>query len=235
MSDEPCASAEWIRRVLVEHEGALLRYALRLTGDCETARDVVQETFLRLLHAERGAVDGHVGPWLFRVCRQRALDLVRKEQRMPRSATAEIDVCESRDSSPDEQIERRDDCAGILELLAALSANQQEVVRLKFQAGLSYRQISEVTGLSVTNVGFLLHTAIARLRERAAAAEANGASSRDAASPSPPVPLPSGEKGEGYVGSSLAARTANRSAEGGITNRSAQADPTSARAASKSD
>jgi RNA polymerase sigma factor (sigma-70 family) len=167
MSDEPCAGAEWIRGVLVEHEGALLRYALRLTGDVEIARDVVQETFLRLCHAERTAIDGHVGPWLFRVCRQRAVDLKRKEQRMPRSATADVNACESRDRNPREQIERHEDGAGILRLLATLSANQQEVVRLKFQAGLSYRQISEVTGLSVTNVGFLLHTAIARLRERA--------------------------------------------------------------------
>ncbi len=41
---------------------------------------------------------------------------------------------------------------------------------MKFQAGLSYREISEVTELSVTNVGFLLHTALARLRESLAAA-----------------------------------------------------------------
>jgi RNA polymerase sigma-70 factor (ECF subfamily) len=45
-----------------------------------------------------------------------------------------------------------------------LPANQQEVVRLKFQNSLSYKEISAITGLSVTNVGYLLHTAIQTLR-----------------------------------------------------------------------
>ena len=49
--------------------------------------------------------------------------------------------------------------------LSRLSANQQEVIRLKFQHGLKYREIAEVTGLSVTNVGFLIHTGIKKLRD----------------------------------------------------------------------
>ena len=89
--------------------GSAAAYALRLTGDVEFVRDVVQETFLRLCHAERGMIDGHIGPWLFRVCRQRALDLVRKEQRMPMIATADVNACESRDCNPREQIERHED------------------------------------------------------------------------------------------------------------------------------
>ena len=49
--------------------------------------------------------------------------------------------------------------------LQLLPPNQQEVIRLKFQHGLSYKEISAVTGLSVSNVGYLLHVAIKRLRE----------------------------------------------------------------------
>ena len=47
----------------------------------------------------------------------------------------------------------------------------QEVVRLKFQNGMSYKEIADVTALSVSNVGFLLHTAINRLRTSIIAAE----------------------------------------------------------------
>ena len=50
-----------------------------------------------------------------------------------------------------------------------LPANQQEVVRLKFQNGFSYKEISQITALSVSNVGFLIHTAVARLRTEFAA------------------------------------------------------------------
>lgn len=52
--------------------------------------------------------------------------------------------------------------------LDALPERQQEVVVLKFQNGLSYREIAEVTGLSVSNVGFQLHVALKTLRERLA-------------------------------------------------------------------
>ena len=48
--------------------------------------------------------------------------------------------------------------------IAALPENQQEVIRLKFQNGFSYKEIARITGLSVGNVGFLIHTAVARLR-----------------------------------------------------------------------
>ena len=54
-------------------------------------------------------------------------------------------------------------------MLAGLPDNQQEVVRLKFQDGLSYKEIAGVTGLTVSNVGFLIHTAIHTLRREFAA------------------------------------------------------------------
>ena len=50
-----------------------------LTGDLERARDVVQETFLRLAVQQPSSVDGHLAEWLYRVCRQRALDVCRKD------------------------------------------------------------------------------------------------------------------------------------------------------------
>lgn len=57
----------------------------------------------------------------------------------------------------------------MLALLKTLTPNQQEVVRLKFQNGFSYREISAITGLSESNVGYLLHIAIRKIRERLAA------------------------------------------------------------------
>ena len=53
-----------------------------------------------------------------------------------------------------------------LDLLETLPANQQEVVRLKFQNGFSYQEISRISGLSVSNVGYLLHHALKNLRSR---------------------------------------------------------------------
>lgn len=48
--------------------------------------------------------------------------------------------------------------------LTTLSTSEREVVRLKFQHGLKYREIAAVTGLSISNVGYLIHCAIKKMR-----------------------------------------------------------------------
>ena len=60
--------------------------------------------------------------------------------------------------------EQQDTAIRVLQSVDRLSENQREVVRLKFQGGLSYKEIAAVTELSVSNVGYLIHTAIKKLR-----------------------------------------------------------------------
>jgi len=72
----------------------------------------------------------------------------------------------SDDPSPAAVAERSEAAEQAYSYVEALPSNQREVVRLKFQNDLSYKEIAEVTGLTVTNVGFLLHTALKALRNR---------------------------------------------------------------------
>ena len=78
----------------------------------------------------------------------------------------EMNLQASTEPSPAAEMERREANSEVLQLLGTLSENQQEVVRLKFQNGLSYQEISAVTNLTVSNVGFLIHTAIKSLRQQ---------------------------------------------------------------------
>lgn len=157
----------FVRAALERWEGPLLRYTRTLTGDLDTARDVVQDAFLRLCTQPRERVESHVGEWLFAVCRNRALDVLKKEGRMHGIPDAQLDATTSHDRPVAAVVEDRDQSAHLLSLVDALSANQRDVVRLKFQEGRSYKEIAQITGLTVTNVGFLLHTAIKALRARA--------------------------------------------------------------------
>ncbi len=162
------SQSEWVSSTLQRFEQPLVRYAQRITGDLETAREVVQDTFLRLCRQQQTAIDGHLSQWLFTVCRNRALDVQQKERRM--STTLNLDQQTGSATSlvtaaPDQAAETRDSAARVLEYLDQLPANQQEVIRLKFQNELSYREIAEVTGLTVSNVGFLLHVGIKQLRK----------------------------------------------------------------------
>jgi RNA polymerase sigma-70 factor (ECF subfamily) len=54
----------------------------------------------------------------------------------------------------------------VLALLESLPPNQREVIRLKFQNGFSYQEISRISGHSVSNVGYLIHAGIKTLRGR---------------------------------------------------------------------
>jgi RNA polymerase sigma-70 factor (ECF subfamily) len=63
-------------------------------------------------------------------------------------------------------LERQEAADSLLAQIRRLPDNQQEVLRLKFHGGLTYAEIADVTGLTTTNVGFILHTAISKLRQR---------------------------------------------------------------------
>ena len=154
--------AEWIAEALERYETPLLRFATKLLRDGDRARDIVQETFLQLCQADRADVEGHLAAWLFRVCRNRALDLVRKETRVETMAETAADLS----AGPSERAQHREDASAVMKILETLPENQQEAVYLRFQTGLSYKEIAEITGHTVTNVGFLLHAAVKAIREQ---------------------------------------------------------------------
>src|SRR3954464_9440300 len=74
----------FLERTFAEQSGPLTRYATRLIGDADRARDIVQDTFVKLMAQPRESINGHAVEWLFTVCRHRALDVMRKEGRMRR-------------------------------------------------------------------------------------------------------------------------------------------------------
>jgi len=161
--------AGFLERTFAEQQAPLTRYAARLLGDPDRARDVVQDTFVKLMAQPPGTIDGHAVEWLFTVCRHRALDVMRKEGRMKRFEEGQAERVTASDPRPGRELEHAETHETILRMIDRLPRNQQEVVRLKFQNGFSYKEISRITELSVSNVGFLIHTAVCRLRTEFAA------------------------------------------------------------------
>src|SRR3954463_1681688 len=74
---------DWIDAAVQRYQRPLIGYVARLLGnDLDAPRDVVQEAFLKLCEQDRGKIEPHLAEWLFAVCRNRALDVRRKEKRM---------------------------------------------------------------------------------------------------------------------------------------------------------
>jgi RNA polymerase sigma factor (sigma-70 family) len=155
---------EFVEQALAEYEGPLIGYAMGILHDLDRARDVVQDTFIRLYQQDREKVSRGLKTWLFTVCRNRALDILRKEKRMVALDDDAAVRIQSDDTGPDHAADWDERVAQVMKALDRLSENQREVIQLKFQQGLSYKEISDVTNLSSGNVGFLLHTGLKRLR-----------------------------------------------------------------------
>ena len=165
--DNPSASVpEWetIEQVFEALESPLLAYAWRLLGDLSLAEDVVQDAFMKL-HAQFQQVRAPQ-PWLYRAVHNLAVDHQRRASKivfMGDSANeGESPVNEASDSQPlpDEQIARWESIGLVRLVLETLDERSRELIRLRFNEELSYKEMSERTGLTVGHVGYLLHHAL---------------------------------------------------------------------------
>lgn len=161
----PPPADQSVESAVAEHQGALLRYAERIVRDPEAAQDAVQEAFLRYVRAGReGKPIQSISTWLFRVTHNVCVDHIRKERRM-REGIEQMDPPVAMAPPPIVEVaaaERREKLDAMLE---RLTENQRTVLVLKMQEDKSYKEISAITGLSVSNVGFLIHRAVRRLGE----------------------------------------------------------------------
>lgn len=156
---------QFITQAMADYEAPLLGYAHSLLHDLDRARDVVQDTFIRLCQQDVEKVRENLKSWLFTVCRNRSLDLIRKDKNLQPMDDVRWQHLAGPELQPDQLCDREERLAQVMKFLNRLSANQREVILLKFQQGLSYQEISQLTGLTQGNIGFLIHTGLKRLRE----------------------------------------------------------------------
>jgi len=168
MDPPDLASGDWLAQALDQFEQPLLRYALRFVGSPDLAREVVQETFLKLCQLDRSTLTVGLGPWLYAVCRNQAIDVRRKESRM--STVIDPTTCEPSGNghSPEHAAAARDSGDWVLKQLGRLPEQQQECLRLKFQHGMKYSEIASILGTTANHVGVQVHLALKALREKLA-------------------------------------------------------------------
>lgn len=147
--------------VFEAEEGPLLRFAYGMIGRREVAEDLVQDAFLKL-HGHWEEVDHHRA-WLFRCVRNLALNHLRDHRREVDEAADK--EAAARTEAPDVMVGRMEATGTLRMLVAELPEDDRELVELKYEQGLKYREISDQTGLSIGNVGYRLHHALKGLAE----------------------------------------------------------------------
>ena len=161
--DNPCRTG-WVLSVLKEYEVRLTRYVIRLTGDEHLASDVVQHAFMRLCEQDPEKVREHVAAWLYAVCRNRVVEICRKERRMELFGEVRQAGCQSAEPNPATTAESNDTFALLKRIIRMLPAVQRDVIEL-WSEGFTYRQISQITQRTEGNVRVLMHRAIKKIRQ----------------------------------------------------------------------
>jgi RNA polymerase sigma factor (sigma-70 family) len=167
LTEQPEEGLPTLRTLFESEESNLLRFAFSLTGRRAVAEEIVQEVFLQL-HAKWEDVK-EPRAWLVRSVRNRAFHYLRKSRR--ESLVGEEEsvmthaamIVDSSQDSPDELIARMETVAELRQLLSQLPEKDRRLVQWKYYEGLKYRDISQRSGLTISNVGFRLHQILKKL------------------------------------------------------------------------
>lgn len=134
-------------------------------GDSALAEDLTATTFVKAwCNREQYSRDlGAFSTWLFTIARHVAVDYFRKQRD---EASLEMMPYLADETDVEATIQQRDDSARLQRLLEGLSERERELVALKYGAEFTNRAIAELTGLSESNVGTILHRVVHKLRDQ---------------------------------------------------------------------
>lgn len=163
---------EVLDRLIEQYQYRLFRYLLYICGDRETAEDLFQETWIRVL--DRGHQydsKSRFDTWLFAIARHLVIDLQRRKK--PQSLDAlthpdqqsPIDLAAPNSPSALDLITNRETEMSLQESIARLPAIYREVLVLRFQEDMALEEIAKVLGAPVSTVKSRLYRGLQMLRE----------------------------------------------------------------------
>lgn len=159
--------ADSLGAFLGRYQDSLLRFVGKLLKDHEAAQDVVQETFLQVARRPQRLLEvDSCHNWLLRVARNLGVTRIRRDARARKHTAVLKERMAARPAaaaSPAQAVEAEERNALVRAAINELDPRYREVLLLKMQEDKSYREIAEITGLTVTNVGYLLHKAMTEL------------------------------------------------------------------------
>ncbi len=161
--------------LLQRHQSRLLSYIIQLTGNRNLAEDIFQETFVKAITTIRQGnytESGKFAAWLSRIARNLVIDHFRQEKAEATISTDEgtVDILNRKELSDltieddiiDLQI--RDD---VRRLIRELPAQQRQVLVMRYYRNLSFKEIAEITNVSINTALGRMRYAILNMRRMA--------------------------------------------------------------------
>jgi RNA polymerase sigma factor (sigma-70 family) len=165
--DAPSVTLSEYESLITREQHRVYGYALRLVGDREEAKDVVQDAMLRMWkHRDRLEVDGAIS-WLLRVTHNACIDQLRRRKLETQifHSDADTDRLGGREWSPAKQTESRDSMKHLRDAISQLGEPHRSIVLLREVEEFSYEEICGALNLPMSTVKVYLHRARKKLRK----------------------------------------------------------------------
>ena len=142
---------------------SIYRYLYYRVGSAPEAEDLTSQTFLSALEAlPRYQHQGNFAAWLFRIAHGKMIDYVRRQQKQLPLKDAYLS--EANDLLA--EIADADEIAQLWVLIHKLEDGEQELIRLRYTAGLPFAQVAAVLGSNENTVKKSLYRVVARLQSQ---------------------------------------------------------------------
>jgi RNA polymerase sigma-70 factor, ECF subfamily len=169
---------ELLDELIVQYQHRLLRYLLYLTGNRETAEDIFQETWMRVLkRGDQFNGKSRFDTWLFTIARNLVIDVRRKRtmssleaMREPGEDGRSFDIA-AEGPSPFDTYQTNESGQRVAEALLTLEPLHREVLVLRFHEELSLEEIAQVTHAPLSTVKSRLYRGLSALKPRMQPAE----------------------------------------------------------------
>ncbi|MBA3647692.1 MAG: sigma-70 family RNA polymerase sigma factor [Chitinophagales bacterium] len=146
------------------HKSKIFTSIFMFVRDQYLAEDLFQDTFIKVvrkLRASEYQEEGKFLPWVMRIAHNLCIDYYRKTKRMPQITTADgfdiFNVLKFSDGNPEKLVIRQQSHNKVREMIDRLPGEQKEVVILRHYSDLSFKEIADITNVSI-------NTALGRMR-----------------------------------------------------------------------
>jgi RNA polymerase sigma-70 factor (ECF subfamily) len=140
-------SYDLVKKLFKDKMKIIYRYLIKIGCSNDDAQDIIQDTFYKLMIYIDGVDKNNISSWLFKVAINNYYDLCRKQNKSPTiefESEETIQFLLSNEDSPEQQILKSENREKILNNLNKLNITYKNLILLKYEMELSYKEISKL-------------------------------------------------------------------------------------------